>query len=154
MQKRPPQKAAATQLGLAGPDAGGEGFYGGEAEAFVEVDGGFVFGGYGESEFLEFLSAEGIRGREHQKTPQAVALEAGLHAYLRSVADAGRHFAGEDRSREIVATRVTKDERSLRKNLAAAGQQDDVLQKTQGTVPRAVLIVDVSIHVIGIRQID
>jgi|SRR5580704_778865 len=95
---------------LAGPDAGGEGFYGGEAESFVEVDGGFIFGGYCKSEFFEFLSTESVGGREHQKAPQAVTLEAGLHANLRGVADGGRHFAGEDGSREIVAARMTKDE--------------------------------------------
>jgi len=94
MQKRPPQKAAATQLGLARPDAGGERFYGGEAEAFVEVDRGFVFGGYGEGEFLEFIGAEGVGGGEHQCAPEAVTLKAGLHANLRGVADAGRDFAG------------------------------------------------------------
>lgn len=32
---------------LAGPDAGGEGLDGGEAEALVEVDGGAVLGGDG-----------------------------------------------------------------------------------------------------------
>jgi hypothetical protein len=34
--------------GLAGPDAGGEGFDGVEAEFFVELDGGVVFGGDGQ----------------------------------------------------------------------------------------------------------
>ena len=36
-------------LQLAGPDAGGEAFDGGEAEALVELDGGMVVGSYGQS---------------------------------------------------------------------------------------------------------
>lgn len=35
--------------GSAGPDAGGEGLDGAEAEAFVELDGGVVFGRDGQS---------------------------------------------------------------------------------------------------------
>ena len=38
--------------------------------------------------------------------------------------------------------------------LAAARQQDNVLQKAQGAVARAVLVVDVAVHMIGIRQVD
>ncbi len=33
---------------LAGPDAGGEAFDGGEAEALIELDGGVVVGSYGQ----------------------------------------------------------------------------------------------------------
>jgi len=47
---------------LFGPDAGGEGSDFGEAEAFVEVDGGAVFCGDGEGEFGELLGAQGFRG--------------------------------------------------------------------------------------------
>jgi hypothetical protein len=42
-------KSSAYIGGSAGPDTCGEGADGGEAEAFVELDGGAIFGGYGES---------------------------------------------------------------------------------------------------------
>ena len=46
---------------LAGPDAGGEGFDGGETEALVEMDGGVIFRSDREREFLELQAAQGVR---------------------------------------------------------------------------------------------
>jgi len=88
---------------LFGPDAGGEGSDLGEAEAFVEVDGGAVFGGDGEREFGELLRAQCFGGGEHQDAAEAVALKAGHHADLRGVTDAGGDFAGQDRPSEFLA---------------------------------------------------
>src|SRR5260370_33708479 len=97
--------------GLAGPDAGGEGFDGVEAEIFVELDGGVVFGGDGEGEFAELHGAEGFGGSLHEHAAEAVSLVAGQDAELRGVADAGGDFAGEDGGDEVGAARRMKNGR-------------------------------------------
>jgi hypothetical protein len=144
---------SATVL-LAGPDAGGEGFDGAEAEFFVEADGGFVVGGDGEREFVEFHGAQGINGREHEHAAEAVALVAGQDANLRGVAHAGGDLAGEDRADELVAAGLAQDKRGAWDKLAAAGKQDDVFQKTQRAGTAAILVVDFAVHVIGVGKID
>jgi len=139
---------------LAGPDAGGEGFDGAEAEFFVEADGGFVVGGDGEREFLEFHGAQGLDGGEHEHAAEAVALVAGQDANLRGVAHAGRDLAGEDRADELVAAGLAQDERGAGDKLTAAGKQDDVFQETQRAGTAAILVVDFAVHVIGVGKID
>src|SRR5271157_4689158 len=104
-----------------GPDAGGEGFYGGEAELLVEVDGGVVFGCDSQSQFVELLGAEGVRGGEHQEAAEAVPLETRHDAKLGGVADAGGDFAGEDRARKVLAAGLAEDEGGIGDELAAAG---------------------------------
>ena len=85
------------------------------------MDGGTVFGGDGEREFAELLRAESFGGGHHQDAAEAVALEAGHHADLRGVADAGRNLARQDCASEFLAFRMMQDEGSLREELAAAG---------------------------------
>src|SRR5881296_611524 len=51
------------------------------------------------------------------------------NADLRRVAHAGRDFAGENRSDELVAARLVKNEGRGRHELAASGKQNNVLQK-------------------------
>ena len=100
------------------------------------------------------MGAEGFRGGEHQDAAEAVALEAGHHADLRGVTDAGGNFAGQDRPGEFLALRMMQDEGSVRKKLAAAGEQDDVLQEFQRAVPSAVLVVDVAVDVIRVGEVN
>src|SRR5258707_14433807 len=103
------------------PDAGGETSHLREAEAFVEMHGGAVFGGHGEREFGELLRAQCFRGGEHQDAAEAVALKTGHHANLRGVADASGYFAGQNRASEFLAFGMMQDEGSVRQKLAATG---------------------------------
>src|SRR5208337_3843543 len=141
-------------MSSAGPDAGGEGFDGGKAELLVEMHGGAIFGGNGEREFRELQGTQGFRRREHEKTPQAVSLESWHDANLRSVADTGRDFTGEDRAHQIFAAGMAQDEGGVGHELAAARQENNVFQEFQRAMPRAVLIVDIAINVIRISQIN
>src|SRR6266704_728323 len=138
----------------AGPDASGEGFDGVEAEFFVELDGGAVFGRHGKSQFPEFHGAESFGGSLHEHAAETVSLIARQDADLRGVADAGRNLAGEDSGDEFVAAGLVEDEGCARHELAAAGEQDDVLQEFQGPGAAAVLVVDLAIDVIRVGQID
>src|SRR6266851_7016867 len=70
------------------------------------------------------------------------------------VAAAGRDLAGEDSGDEFVAAGLVEDEGCARHELAAARQQDDVLQEFQGPGAAAVLVVDLAIDVICVGQID
>src|SRR5208283_646930 len=97
-------------MSSARPDAGGEGFDGGEAELLVEMHGGAIFRGDSQREFLELQGAQGIRGGEHEKTPEAVSLQTRHDANLRGVADAGGNFAGEDRAHQILAAGMAQYE--------------------------------------------
>ena len=139
---------------LSGPDAGREAADGRETETLVEMNGGMVIGGDGEGEFLEMLRAQGLGGGQHQNPAEAMALESGLDADLRCVADTRGNFAGQHRAYQIIAAGMTQDERSVWLKLSATGQQDDVLQKLQSAVARAVLIVDVAVDVIGVSEIN
>ena len=118
------------------------------------MHGGAIFGGDGERKFAELLRAEGFRGGHHQDAAEAVALKAGHHADLCCVTDTGGNFAGQNRAGKFIALRMMQDEGSVRQKLATAGEQDNVLQEFQRAVPRAVLVVDVAVHVIRVRQID
>jgi len=51
---------------LAGPDAGGEGFQGAEAEFFIELDGGVVDAGDGEGKFVELEAPQGVHRGDHE----------------------------------------------------------------------------------------
>src|SRR5208283_1424719 len=97
-------------MSSAGPDAGGEGLDGGEAELLVEMHGGAIFGGDGEREFRELEGAQGIRGGEHEKAAEAVSLKTRHDANLRGVADAGGNFAGEDCAHQILAAGMAQYE--------------------------------------------
>src|SRR5712692_10643459 len=143
-----------TRMLLAGPDAGGEGVDGGEVEFFVEPDGGAVLRGYGEGEFAEFHGAQGFGGGLHQHAAEAVSLIAWEDADLRGVADAGGNFAGEDGGDEFVAARLAKNKRSAGNELAAAGKENDVFEEAQGASAAAILVVDLAIDVIRVRQIN
>lgn len=112
--------------GLAGPDTSGEGADGGEAEAFVELDGGAIFCGDGEGEFAEAHVAEGFGGRLHQRTAEAVALITGQDADLSCVADTRRDLAGENGGDQVVIAWLAQDERCARNKLAASWQQDNI----------------------------
>ena len=85
---------------------------------------------------------------------EPVPLKAGLDADLRGVADAVGHFAGEHGADKFVAAGMAQDEGSAGLKLATTGQQNNVLQEFQRAVARAVLIVDVAIDVIRIRQVN
>jgi len=70
------------------------------------------------------------------------------------VADAGGNFAGEDGGDEFVAARLAKNKRSAGNELAAAGKENDVFEEAQGTGAAAILVVDLAIDVIRVRQIN
>src|SRR2546422_7299801 len=99
-------------------------------------------------------SAQGADGGEHERAAQAVSLIAGEDADLRNVAHAGGDFGRQHGSDDLVCDRIAQHERSRRDELAAAGKQNDVLQKLERATARAVLVVDLAVHVIGISQIN
>ena len=139
---------------LTWPDAGGECFQCLEAELFVETDCGVIFGRDGERELLKFQTAQGIGGGEHESAAEALALMAGQHADLSGVADARRNLAGEDRAHQIIAARIVQNEGSAGDELAAAGQENNVFQKAQRAGLAAILVVDVTVDMVGVRQIN
>ena len=106
---------------LAGPDRGREGADGVEAEFVVELDGGAIFCGDGEGEFLIFHLAEGFGGGLHEDATESVALIAGLNADLRGVGNSGRDFTSEDGSDEVFTSRLVQDEGSAGNELSATG---------------------------------
>ncbi len=57
-------------------------------------------------------------------------------------------------SGQLVTVRRAQHEGGLRLELAAAGQQDDVLQEFQRAGFAAVLVVDLAVGVIGVGQLD
>src|SRR5882762_1132118 len=83
-----------------------------------------------------------------------MALVAGEDANLRRVADAGRDFAGEHGGYEFVAAGLAQDEGRSRDELAATRKKDDVLEEAQRAGSAAILIVDFTIDVIRVRQIN
>src|SRR6267378_1643221 len=139
---------------LAGPDASGEAANGGEVQIFVEPDGGAVLRGHGQRQFAEFQSAEGFGRSLHEHAAESVALIAGKDADLRGVAHSGGDFAGEHGADELVAARLTQDERSAGHELAATRQKNNVLEEAQSSGAAAVLIVNLAVDVIGVRQVN
>src|SRR5260370_29264840 len=79
---------------------------------------------------------------------------AGQDADLRGVSDAGGNFAGQNGGDELLAAGLVKNEGCAWHELAATGKQDDVLEKFQGAGAAAILVIDFSIHVIRVSQID
>ena len=81
-----------------------------EAEFLVELDSGVVVRCHRQRQFPEFHGAKGVGGSLHEHAAEAVSLIAWEDADLRSVADAGGNFAGEDGGDEFVAARLAKNE--------------------------------------------
>jgi len=99
-------------------------------------------------------TAKRIGGGFHQRSTESMPLEARLNADLRGVADSFGHFTGQDRGDQFIAAGMPEHERGTGLELAAARQQDDVLQEFKRAVARAVLVVDVAVDVVGVGQID
>ena len=118
------------------------------------MHGGVILGSDRERQFLEAQTAQSVRGGLHQGAAQSVALETRLDTDLGGVANPFGNFAGQHGADQVVAARMPQHKRSARLELSAARQQDDVLQEFQRAVSRAVLIVDVAINVIRVRQIN
>ncbi len=136
------------------PDAGGEGADGGEAEAFVQLDGGAIFGSDGERELAELGGAERFHGSLHQHAAQAVPLITGQDADLRGVADTGRDFTGEYGGDQLFIARLAKHEGCGGDELSTTRKKDDVLEKFESAGAAAVLIVDFAIDVVGVGQVN
>src|SRR5882724_10352928 len=83
-----------------------------------------------------------------------MALIAGLDADLRGMPDTGRNLARQYRRHEFIASRLMQNERCSLYKLAAAGQQNNILQKLQRAPAAPVLVVDLAIDVIRVRQVD
>src|SRR6266576_3161576 len=83
-----------------------------------------------------------------------MALVARQNADLRGVTDAGGNFASQNCGDELVTSGLVKNEGRGRHELAASGEQDDVLQEFQRAGPAAILIIDLAIDVICVSQID
>ena len=111
---------------LAGPDGGGEGADGVEAEFVVELDGSSVFGGDGEGEFLIFHLAEGFGGGLHEDAAESVSLIAGQNTDLGGVSNAGRDFTGEHGGDEVFASRLVQDEGSAWNELSTTGEKNNI----------------------------
>ena len=97
-------------------------------------------------------AAEGVRCGLHEHTPDPMALKPWLDANLRGVPNSIGNFAGEYGADQIVTAWMTKNKGCAWLELAAARKQDDVFQEFQSSIPGAVLIVDFTVDVIGIRQ--
>ena len=113
-----------------------------------------ILGGNRQRQLVVLQGAQSFGGRLHQDAPQAVPLKARLHAELRGVTHSRRYFAGEDRANQIVAARMTQHERSTRLELAASRKQHNILQKFQRAMQRTILVVDVAINVVRVRQVN
>ncbi len=100
-----------------------------KAEAFVEMNGGMIFGSHRQGEFAVLHGPQSFGGSLHQDAAQSMALKSRLHAELRSVAHAGRNFAGQGRANKFITSRMTNYKRSAREKLAAAGKQHNIFEE-------------------------
>src|SRR5712692_3498686 len=136
------------------PDARGEGFLRAKAELLVQPHRGGILRRHGERERGEFPGAQRPNRSFHQLLSQPAALVAGQHADLRGVCHAGGHLRGQHHADELVGVARPQHKRSLRPELPAARQQNNVLQKFQRAGFAAVLVVDLAVYVIGIGQVN
>src|SRR5260370_41528058 len=81
-------------------------------------------------------------------------LVAGKDADLRGVADAGGHFARQDRGDELIATGLVRNEGRGGHELPATGEQGDGVWKFQRTGAAAGLVVDEAIALICTRKTE
>jgi len=142
----------ATLLGF--PDAGGEGFYGAEAEIFVETHGVCVNRSDGEREGAVAVLLQSGERRFHQPPTQTVFLITRQDADLRSVPNSGSDSGSQHHANGFFSRARTNNEGGFREELTAAGKQNDVAQKFHGTELAAILVVDLCVNVIGIGALD
>ena len=90
----------------------------------------------------------------HEHAAKAVPLITGKHANLRGVAYARGDFTGEHSCDQFVAAGLAQNKRRARDELAATGEQNNVLEEAQSSGAAAVLIVDLAIDMIRVGQVD
>ena len=98
--------------------------------------------------------AQCLQGRFHEPAPEAAALVSRHGADLRGVADPICNARIQDHPDHVIGVRSAQDKGSLGLELPAAGQDDDVFQKAQRSRFAAILIVDFTVNMVCIRQLD
>ena len=89
-----------------------------------------------------------------QCAAKAAALRTWTDAELRDVTDIVANARAEDEALELEGACVAQDPGVFYVKGAAAGEADDVVQKSLRAVKGAVLVVDAGVHVAGVGAMD
>ena len=144
-------KRTSSGSGVALPDRSVEHVNAVVAFGFVELDGAGIGFGDGEGDFADALAHEMGAGDGEQHARHSVAAEVGMNAELGDVAALRADARAEHQADEFAAGALDDHVRDLRGEDAAAGVAHDVVQKAQGAVDGAVLVVDEAVGMVRYR---
>lgn len=136
------------------PDTGGECLDAAETKMFVEPDSGAVDARDGERESFVVASAQRLDGAFHELASDAVSLMAGHHANLRGVTNSLRDGRSKDHADQRIAGCGAHEKRSFGEELSATRKEDDVAEEAHASGLGAVLVVDFTVDVIGVGELD
>jgi len=90
----------------------------------------------------------------HESASEAATLISGHGTDLRGVANPIGNARIQNDADQMIGVRRAQHKRSLGLELSAAGQNDDVFQESQGAGFAAILIVDFTVDVVRVCELD